>query len=138
MTKLLPTCLPFLLFAGCGSTPPEQVLIGEWAIDPDHLQKEVVEAEEHGRVAKTMAQVNATRMAGVRATFSADGKAVLRGGNLDSEGAYVVEKVSGNVVTVSMTSKGQPPSKLIFTIIDNQRMVMSDADQAWSMQLIRG
>ena len=138
MTKLLLTCLPFLLFAACDSTPPEQILIGEWAIDPDHLQKTVVEAEKHGRVAKSMAERNAKFMAGVRATFSADGKAVMRGGNLDGEGTYVVEKVLGNVVTVAMAIKGRPPSKLIFTIIDNQRMVMSDAHQVWSMQLIRG
>ena len=137
MTKLLLACLPLLLLAACDATPPNQVLIGEWGIDPNHLEEDVVKAEQHGALAAAMAQAKAKMMTGVRATFSADGNAVLRGGTLDSEGKYVIENVAGNVVTMSMKPKNQSASKLIFTIIDNGRMTMSDAEQAWTIELIR-
>jgi hypothetical protein len=137
MTKLLATCLACSLLAACGAGSPEQVLIGAWGLDPVVLQEELRNAAARGAMARSMAAAKAETTLQIRLEFFPGGKVTLTGRGMDGDGTYAIDKVQDGVVMLTAAGTGGLPGRLTFTIIDDNRMVMSDPSKAFEWRLIR-
>jgi hypothetical protein len=56
---------------------------------------------------------------------------------MDGDGTYAIDKVQDGVVMLTAAGTGGLPGRLTFTIIDDNRMVMSDPSKAFEWRLIR-
>ncbi len=113
------------------------VLLGEWGVDPRELAAEVARAAARGALAKSMAEARANETRGILLRFGRDGRVTLRGGGMDGDGRYEVDKVQGQKVTVTVSGADKIPGALTFTIVDEDHVRMSDLGQAWELALER-
>ncbi len=115
----------------------EKVLLGAWGVDPSELRAEIARAAARGELAKSMAKARAAQTRDISLQFRPDGSVELRGGGMDGDGRYRVDKAKGRTITVTITGAEKIPGTLTFTIVDDDHVRMSDLGQAWELALTR-
>ena len=128
-------CLTLSVFTGCGVGDPREVIVGAWGLDVTVVEEDGKKLSEP--MAVRMHQMKLEAMRGMRLTLAADGTATMSGAQGNQRGAYTVDKVDGDKVTVTITYEGGRPDMTVFQVHSSDRITMVPGDRTVTLPLIR-